>query len=944
MAGSWAGGEQVLVRPFRSAAAVGTDCKTAHLWQPGRRGADIPVAKRLCLARVCVPEASLLHSRFGSASASVAQSMLPRSMAGNQGRADALRDQPAAAEAAMLERPAGSHLNAVSVLREYFQTSTRCLSEGDVLAVPWTDSSGQSSLLHSLYVHPGAAHEPQPLTYYRVMRLEPAGYGSLAVDFKSTAVVLEGTCQAARPVAEVVAPLMHEGSVAYNLRTALLLHAPRGAGKATAVGAAAAALGAHVVPFSCHELCGASEAKTGLALRTAFEAAGRFSPAIIVLRHFSALLDPSQSQNPRSRDAAAKRLAGTLEDCLAKAMLTEEPVSSGTASLEAASQAPPQAGPMDQRHAGSMQSTRALVILVACAESAADLPAQLRRLFTHEVALEAPTKEQRLQLIRGLLSPAAAAQLGDAAIEEAATQTAGLLPRDMRAIVADACAAAAVGPLNLRQTLLLHSQCPGRSQDSLATCGAASPDFFATPAASGQFDTLSRSNYMPDSASTPSLIGVGDSDGMNGAAPTPGLFDPVTTPSRADGSLSTSYHSASTAQHSGMTQRTPGTQLQHSMPATPAPPAVTLAPSHLQSALENVKKRTATVIGAPKVPNVRWEDVGGLENVKQAILDTVELPLKHPSLFAAGLRQRSGVLLYGPPGTGKTLIAKAVATECSINFLSVKGPELINMYIGESERQVREIFARARRARPCVLFFDELDSLAPARGAGADSGGVMDRVVSQLLAEIDGVQASGGSGGQDLFIIGATNRPDLLDSALLRPGRLDTLLYVGVAEDVGSKLRVLQALTRKFRLEEDVDLEALACECPLTFTGADMYALCSDAWMNSLRRTIAAADEHVDSQENGRGGPSLSAQSLAKEPNGFTEGPPGRSSASGKPLEASGAQSSCQGQDQEQANESEDEVVVGQGDFWEALKQLSPSLSREELARYQKLRQQYEAC
>ena len=161
-------------------------------------------------------------------------------------------------------------------------------------------------------------------------------------------------------------------------------------------------------------------------------------------------------------------------------------------------------------------------------------------------------------------------------------------------------------------------------------------------------------------------------------------------------------------------------------------------------------------------------------------------PLLSRDLFAGGLRRRSGVLLYGPPGSGKTLLAKAVATQCAANFLSVKGPELINMYVGESERQVREAFARGRRAKPCVMFFDELDSLAPARGASGDSGGVMDRVVAQLLAEIDGVQG----GGEDLFVIGATNRPDLLDPALLRPGRLDTLLYVGIAEEPEAKLKV----------------------------------------------------------------------------------------------------------------------------------------------------------
>eukprot|EP00889_Picochlorum_renovo_P002751 jgi/Picre1/29781/NNA_005163.t1 len=248
------------------------------------------------------------------------------------------------------------------------------------------------------------------------------------------------------------------------------------------------------------------------------------------------------------------------------------------------------------------------------------------------------------------------------------------------------------------------------------------------------------------------------------------------------------------------------------------------------------RQKTATDIGAPKIPNVQWNDVGGLEDVKLGILDTVELPLKHPELFAGGLRRRSGVLLYGPPGTGKTLLAKAVATECSVNFLSIKGPELINMYVGESERLVRDVFIRARRAKPCVIFFDELDSLAPARGRGSDSGGIMDRVVSQLLAEIDSAQS--GSGSDDVFIIGATNRPDLLDPALLRPGRLDRLLYVGIASEKEDRRKVLEALTRKFVLEQDVDLDSVAEACPSRLTGADMYGLCSKAWMSAFKRTV----------------------------------------------------------------------------------------------------------
>jgi peroxin-6 len=213
-------------------------------------------------------------------------------------------------------------------------------------------------------------------------------------------------------------------------------------------------------------------------------------------------------------------------------------------------------------------------------------------------------------------------------------------------------------------------------------------------------------------------------------------------------------------------------------------------------AVEAARKNFADSIGAPKIPNVTWDDVGGMDNVKDAIKETIQLPLERPELFAKGMKKRSGILFYGPPGTGKTLLAKAIATEYSLNFFSVKGPELLNMYIGESEANVRRVFQRARDARPCVVFFDELDSVAPKRGNQGDSGGVMDRIVSQLLAELDGM-----SGGEDtaggVFVIGATNRPDLLDPALLRPGRFDKMLYLGVSDTHEKQLTILEALTRK---------------------------------------------------------------------------------------------------------------------------------------------------
>ena len=189
-----------------------------------------------------------------------------------------------------------------------------------------------------------------------------------------------------------------------------------------------------------------------------------------------------------------------------------------------------------------------------------------------------------------------------------------------------------------------------------------------------------------------------------------------------------------------------------------------------------------------RIPEVKWSDVGGLAGAKEDILQTIMLPIEKPHLFRNGVTARSGLLFYGPPGTGKTLLAKAIATECQMNFISVKGPELLNMYVGESEKNVRDVFERARENLPCIVFFDELDSLAPARGKGADSSQVMDRIVAQLLTEIDGVGKKPG-----LFTIGATNRPDLLDSALLRTGRFDKMIYLGVAKTVEEKVKIIEA-------------------------------------------------------------------------------------------------------------------------------------------------------
>ena len=232
-----------------------------------------------------------------------------------------------------------------------------------------------------------------------------------------------------------------------------------------------------------------------------------------------------------------------------------------------------------------------------------------------------------------------------------------------------------------------------------------------------------------------------------------------------------------------------------------------------------------------EVPDVGWDDIGGLEEIKRLLKETVEWPLQYGSLFAhVNTAPPKGILLHGPPGTGKTLLAKAVAKESEANFISVKGPELLTKWVGESERGVREVFKKAKQASPCIVFFDELDALAPRRGAGSDSH-VTERVVSQLLAEMDGIEELKG-----VVVLGATNRLDIVDPALLRPGRFEVLMELP-APDRESRLAIFQVHTRGKPLAPDVDLEELA-EHTEGLVGADIEGLCRQAAMLAIREFL----------------------------------------------------------------------------------------------------------
>ena len=234
-----------------------------------------------------------------------------------------------------------------------------------------------------------------------------------------------------------------------------------------------------------------------------------------------------------------------------------------------------------------------------------------------------------------------------------------------------------------------------------------------------------------------------------------------------------------------------------------------------------------------EVPDVKWEDIGGLETIKQELREAVEWPLKYQGMFAyADATPPKGILLYGPPGTGKTLMAKATANESEANFISIKGPELLSKWVGESEKGVREIFRKARQAAPCIIFFDEIDAIAPVRGGDFGTSHVTERVISQMLTELDGLEVL-----TNVVVIAATNRPDIIDPALLRPGRFDRLLYVP-PPDYESRKQIIHIHTKKKPLADDTNIDNLATKMD-GYTGADIAAVASAAVMLALREHIS---------------------------------------------------------------------------------------------------------
>lgn len=262
---------------------------------------------------------------------------------------------------------------------------------------------------------------------------------------------------------------------------------------------------------------------------------------------------------------------------------------------------------------------------------------------------------------------------------------------------------------------------------------------------------------------------------------------------------------------------------------------IIVEPKDFKEALKEIQPSALREV-IVQVPDVKWDDIGGLGNVKQELQEAVEWPLKYPEKFENfGIRPPKGTLLYGVPGTGKTLLAKAVANESEANFISVKGPELLSKWVGDSEAGVREVFRKARQAAPTVIFFDEIDSIASSRGGNDGDSGVTKRVVNQLLTEMDGMEEL-----EDVAVIAATNRPDILDAGLMRPGRFDRHIKVDVPNEEG-RLAIFKVHTKDMPIADDVDLEKLAKETE-GYVGADIESVCREAAMLTLRKDIDAKE------------------------------------------------------------------------------------------------------
>ncbi|PWN26847.1 AAA-domain-containing protein [Jaminaea rosea] len=591
----------------------------------------------------------------------------------------------------------------------------------------------------------------------------------------------------------------------------VLLHGPPGCGKTMLAGAVAGDLGVPFLSVSAPSIVSGTSGESEATLRQTFEEAAKIAPSILFIDEIDAITPKRETAGREMERRIVAQLLTCLDDL-------------------------------------SWDKTGGRPVMVIGATNRPDaLDAALRRAgrFDHEIALGVPDEKGREHILRVLAAKLRLA--GDFDFAALAKATPGYVGADLTALASAAGILAvkrifnelgqmpegvdqqaAMEMLSVKETVdgaNADIEMEEQQVDATAT-GATAP---ATPKVEANGDDQSQEQSQGEGAI------IAPASAANGAEPPQAVTQaPTTTPAslgavptaRFFSSLPTSLATSSIA-----------TFLQsHPSPLSSsqlAPLCITNA-DFLQ-ALPSVQPSSKRE-GFATVPDVSWADVGALHETREELSMAIVEPIRRPDLFAAvGVQASSGVLLWGPPGCGKTLLAKAVANESRANFISVKGPELLNKYVGESERAVRQVFSRARTSAPCVIFFDELDALVPRRDDSLSESS--SRVVNTLLTELDGLESRG-----QVYVIGATNRPDMIDPAMCRPGRLDKLLYVDLPSPE-ERLEILRTLTKKTPLEEGgVDLEAVAKDCRADgFSGADLANLAREAAVTALKAALAEA-------------------------------------------------------------------------------------------------------
>ena len=751
-------------------------------------------------------------------------------------------------------------------------------SAGGALAAAAATAAGGSSLDgYSGPVPSAAGYQPFELPPY----VRPAeryahmgGIGSILPDIRET----------------IEYPLTHPelySHLGVAPPTGILLHGPPGCGKSLLARAIAGELGVYFRSVAGPEVVGGVSGESESRLRAVFDDALAHAPALIFIDEVDAIA-PKRDSSQRGME---RRIVSTLLSCLdavaaanagtaaaAEAAPSVSSSETGEASNASSAEATPAvadaaatdaiSGAASSSSSASSSSASVIAtpstlkpVMVLAATSRPDgLDPGLRRAgrLDREIALPIPDEDAREQILRVLTSRMRIAEGGQVSIGGVAGASSSS-SSSSAAAAADSNSSVAAGGDDAMQ---VDTDAPPSSSSSSSS--------LPLPLASG-FD------YRSIARATPGYVGS-DLAALTKEAAVCAVnraFSQLFGVSSGRPSDSATSSSSSGRSGSGTGKErldlqawsAAGALLRTAAPLTSAQlTASGLAVTYddFTRAIPKVQP-SATREGFATIPNVSWADVGALSDVRAELEMAIVQPLRRPELFAAlGLRAPAGVLLFGPPGCGKTLLAKAIANETSANFISIKGPELLDKYVGESERAVRQVFARARSSAPCIVFFDELDALAPRRGGsgGGSSGGnnVTERVVNQLLTELDGLDVR-----RDVFIVAATNRPDIIDPAMLRPGRLDKLLYVPLPTP-DERAAVLKKQTRHTPLAPDVDLSALALDhrCD-RFSGADLAGLVREASVAALKeyllssRGFVSGDDAVSSSSSSSSSSSTAA-------------------------------------------------------------------------------------